>query len=165
MTDADSFDVLKPDADAFRNYYSAEADESPTAEMVEKANIMGLTVPEMTVLMGGMRALGANADDGSHGVLTDEPGTLTNDFFVNVLDMDTKWEKAEDNKRLYVGRDRSSGEKQWTATPVDLIFVSNAELRAVSQYYASGDGQQKFLEDFVDAWTKVMRADRFDLKS
>ena len=165
MTDADSFDVLKPDADAFRNYYSDEADDSPTAEMVEKANIMGLTVPEMTVLIGGMRVLGANAEDVNHGVLTDEPGTLTNDFFVNVLDMSTEWDKAEDAQGLYVGRDRQSGEKQWTATPVDLIFVSNAELRAVTQYYATDDAQQKFLEDFVDAWTRVMRADRFDLKS
>jgi catalase-peroxidase len=112
-----------------------------------------------------MRALGANAEDVDHGVLTDEPGTLTNDFFVNVLDMDTRWEKAEDAEGLYVGRDRDSGEKQYTATPVDLIFVSNAELRAVTQYYAAGDGQEKFLDDFVDAWVKVMRADRFNLKS
>ncbi|WP_332327803.1 catalase/peroxidase HPI [Thiohalorhabdus sp.] len=164
MTDADSFDVLKPDADAFRNYYSSEADDSPTAEMVEKANSMGLTVPEMTVLIGGMRALDANAEDVDHGVLTDEPGTLTNDFFVNVLDMSTKWEKAKDQEGLYVGRDRETGERQWTATPVDLIYVSNAELRAVTQYYATDDAQRKFLDDFVDAWVKVMQADRFDLK-
>jgi catalase-peroxidase len=165
MTNADSFEVLKPDSDPFRNYHSPEADESPTKEMVEKANLMGLSVPEMTVLIGGMRSLGANAEDVDHGVLTDEPGTLTNDFFVNVLDMSTDWKKSEESEGLYVGHDRETGERQWTATPVDLIFGSNAELRAVTQYYATDDADQKFLDDFVDAWVKVMRLDRFDLKS
>ena len=118
----------------------------------------------MTALVGGMRALGANAGGAKHGVLTDRPGTLSNDFFVNLLDMSTKWSKSADAEGIYEGRDRASGELKWTATPVDLIFGSNAELRAVAEVYASADGDEAFIRDFIAAWTKVMTADRFDLK-
>ena len=119
-----------------------------------------LSVPEMAVLVGGMRTLGANADGSNHGVFTDKPGTLSNDFFVNLLDMSTKWQPSAENEGLYVGMDRQSGEQKWTATPVDLIFGSNAELRAVAEYYALNDNDDVFVQDFVDAWTKVMNLDR-----
>jgi catalase-peroxidase len=155
--------VLEPTADAFRNYYSDAAYASPAKMMVEKADLLTLTVPEMTALVGGMRALNANAGGSSHGVFTDEPGTLTTDFYVNLLDMSTKWMKSEDSDGIYVGRDRASGEVKWTATPVDLIFGSNSELRAVAEAYAANDGREKFVNDFVAAWTKVMSLDRFDL--
>ncbi|MDZ7644904.1 MAG: peroxidase family protein [Woeseiaceae bacterium] len=129
---------------------------SPTAEMVEKANLLTLTVPEMTVLVGGMRALDANAYGSDHGVFTDEPGTLTNDFFVNLLDMDTEWTKSDDAEGIYEGRDRQSGELKYTATPVDLIFGSNLELRAVAQAYGASDADELFVNDFVDAWVEVI---------
>jgi catalase-peroxidase len=163
MTDAASFEPLEPKADAFRNYYSDDSRLPPTEAMVERANLLTLTVPEMTVLVGGMRSLGANAHGSDHGVFTDEPGTLTNDFFVNLLDMSTEWSKSEESEGLYVGRDRQTGELQYTATPVDLIFGSHSELRAVAQAYAASDGDELFVNDFVDAWVKVMRNDRFDL--
>ena len=163
MTDAASFDVLEPRADAFRNFYSDGAYGSPNDMLVEKADLLSLTVPEMTALVGGMRALGANANGSKHGLLTDNPGQLSNDFFVNLLDMATQWSKAEDADGIYEGRDRATGELKWTATPVDLIFGSNSELRAVAEVYASAGGSEQFVRDFVAAWTKVMTADRFDL--
>ena len=163
MTDVQSFAVLEPTADAFRNYYSDASYASPAKMMVEKADLLTLTIPEMTALVGGLRALNANSGQASHGVLTDEPGTLTNDFFVNLLDMATKWSKSAAAEGTYEGRDRATGELKWTATSVDLIFGSNSELRAVAEAYASVDGEQQFVNDFVAAWTKVMSLDRFDL--
>ncbi len=164
QTDAESFEPLEPTADAFRNYYGEGNRLSPTEMLVDRADLLGLTVPEMTALVGGMRALDANTDGVEHGVFTDEPGTLSNDFFVNLLDMSTEWSQAEDAKGLYKGRDRDSGEVKWTATPVDLIFGSNAELRAVAEAYGASDGEEEFVRDFVDAWVKVMQADRFELE-
>jgi catalase-peroxidase len=163
-TDVKSFAVLEPKADAFRNYYSADSYGSPTEMLVEKADLLGLTVPEMTALIGGLRVLGANAGGSSHGVLTGNPGILSNDFFVNLLDIGTVWSKSDSNEGVYEGHSRSNGELQWTATSVDLIFGSNSELRALSEVYASEDGADKLVNDFVAAWSKVMQADRFDLK-
>lgn len=163
QTDVNSFAVLEPNADAFRNYYSDQAYGSPTEMLVEKADLLTLTIPEMTVLVGGMRSLNANSGQNQQGVFTDSPGTLSNDFFVNLLDMSTKWEKSEDGEGIYEGRDRNTGELKWTASSVDLIFGSNSELRAVAEVYASDDGGEKFAKDFVDAWSKVMTLDRFDL--
>ena len=160
MTDAHSFAVLEPTADAFRNYYSDKSYTSPMEMMVDKADLLTLTVPEMTVLVGGMRALDANAGQSKHGVLTDKPGTLNNDFFVNLLDMSTQWQKSEKSPGVYEGLDRASGKQKWTATSVDLIFGSNSELRAVAEVYAANDGKEKFVNDFVAAWTKVMNLDR-----
>jgi catalase-peroxidase len=162
MTDVHSFAVLEPTADAFRNYYSERSYGSPTKMLVEKADLLTLTVPEMTVLVGGMRALGANAGGSRHGVLTDTPGVLSNAFFVNLLDMSTKWKRSSRHEDVYEGYDRRTGKLKWTATPVDLIFGSNSELRAVAEVYASDDAREKFVRDFVDAWTKVMNLDRFD---
>ena len=161
MTDVNSFDLLELKADAFRNYYSADSYRSPTEMMVDRADQLNLTIPEMTVLIGGMRALGANTDGSSHGVFTDKPGTLTNDFFVNLLDMSTVWQKAGEG--MYEGVDRKSGKVKYTATPVDLIFGSNSELRAIAEAYAYDDSKQLFVNDFIAAWTKVKQADRFEL--
>jgi catalase-peroxidase len=163
QTDTMSFAFLEPIADGFRNYYK-EQRLSPVVMMVERANMLTLTVPEMTALTGGMRALNANAGETKHGVFTDRPGTLTNDFFVNLLDMSTVWSKSEKSESIYEGRDRATGKVKWTATPVDLAFGSSAELRALAEVYAASDGQQKFVNDFVKAWDKVMTLDRFDLK-
>jgi catalase-peroxidase len=163
MTDVKSFAVLEPTADAFRNYYSTASYASPARMMVEKADLLTLTVPEMTALVGGMRVANANTGQSAHGVFTDTPGTLSNDFFVNLLDMSTTWSKSADHEGIYEGRDRSTGELKWTATPVDLVFGSNSELRAVAEAYAATDGEEKFISDFVAAWTKVMSLDRFDL--
>ena len=163
QTDVESFAVLQPAADGFRNYYGPGLALSPAEALVDRANMLTLSVPEMTVLVGGMRALNANAGQSSHGVFTTRPGTLSNDFFVNLLDMSTKWNKSASTDGIYEGRDRATGKLKWTATPVDLIFGSNAELRAVAEVYASSDGQQEFVRDFIDAWTKVMNNDRFDL--
>ena len=160
MTDVEAFAVMEPQADGFRNYFSEESRLSPTDSLVDKADLLTLSVPEMTVLAGGMRSLDANVDGADHGVFTDRPGTLSNDFFVNLLDMSTRWAPSENNEGLYEGRDRQSGELKWTATPVDLIFGSNAELRAVAEYYALSDNDDKFVSDFVAAWTKVMNLDR-----
>jgi len=162
MTDVKSFAALKPAADGFRNYYSSEAYASPAEMLVEKANLLSLTVPEMTVLVGGMRSLDANTGGLGHGVFTDRPGALTNDFFVNLLSMSNSWSKSS-VEGVYEGRDRKTGELKWTATPVDLVFGSNSELRAVAEVYASADGSQKFVRDFVAAWSKVMKLDRFDI--
>ena len=164
MTDVNSFALLEPTADAFRNYYSDTAYGTPTKMLVEKADLLTLTVPEMTALVGGMRALGANTGGSKHGVLTDKPGTLNNDFFVNLLDMSTRWEKSSGAESVYNGVDRKTGKPKWTATPVDLVFGSNSELRAVAEAYASSDGEKQFVNDFVAAWTKVMTLDRFDLE-
>jgi catalase-peroxidase len=161
MTDAESFAVLEPKADAFRNYYDEGACGSETDMLVEKADLLALTVPEMTALVGGMRSLGANAGGTKHGVFTDKPGQLSNDFFVNLLDMSTRWAPGDDG--VYNGIDRDSGELKFTATAVDLVFGSNAELRAVAEVYASKDGEKKFIDDFVKAWTRVMNNDRFDI--
>jgi catalase-peroxidase len=160
QTDLEAFAVLEPKADGFRNYYSNEACLPPTESLVDKADLLRLT--EMTVLVGGMRALDANTGGSKHGVFTKRPGTLVNDFFVNLLDMSTKWSKS-DEEGVYQGRDRATGELKWTATSVDLIFGSNAELRAVAEVYAQADGDEQLVQDFVDAWTKVMTLDRFDL--
>lgn len=160
-TDVNSFAVLEPKADGFRNYYSKEARLSPAEMLVDKANLLKLSVPEMTVLVGGLRALDANAGGVKHGVFTANPGTLTNDFFVNLLDMSTVWSKAS-SEGLYEGHDRKSGKVKWTATPVDLVFGSNSELRAVAEYYAGDDAKEKFAKDFVKVWAKVMELDRFD---
>ena len=162
QTDVKSFAVLEPKADGFRNYYDGESKLSPAEALVEKANLLNLTVPEMTVLVGGLRALDANYGHSANGVLTSKPGTLNNDFFVNLLTMDTKWNKAPGVEGLYEGRDRSSGELKWKATPVDLVFGSNSELRAVAEVYAANDSREKFVKDFVAVWTKVMNLDRFD---
>lgn len=161
MTDIASFEVLEPKADAFRNYYDEEAYGSPVDMLVEKADLLGLTVPEMTALIGGMRVLAANSGNTRHGVFTDRPGKLSNDFFVNLLDMSTRWQPAK-TAGLYEGLDRSSGKLKWTATPVDLVFGSHAELRAVAEAYAAADGEKEFIRDFVDAWVKVMNNGRFD---
>jgi catalase-peroxidase len=163
MTDVESFGVLQPKADGFRNYFSEGAYRSPADMLVDKANLLTLTVPEMTALVGGMRALDANTGGADHGVFTDQPGALSNDFFVNLLSMDTKWSPSEKDAGIYEGRDRTSGELKWTATPVDLVFGSHAELRAIAEVYGAGDGEAKFVSDFVDAWTKVMNLDRFDM--
>jgi catalase-peroxidase len=163
QTDVVSFAVLEPTADGFRNYYVKDAYQSPAESLVDRANKLTLTVPEMTVLVGGLRVLNANEGQTAYGVFTDRPGALTNDFFVNLLDMSYKWEKSTTSEGVYEGHDRKTGTLKWTATPVDLVFGSNSELRAVSEVYASSDGQQKFVADFVKAWTKVMTLDRFDL--
>jgi catalase-peroxidase len=164
QTDVESFKVLEPAADGFRNYYTTTAGVSPAVALVDRANKLTLTVPEMTVLVGGLRALNANAGGSTHGVFTSRPGTLSNDYFVNLLDMGTKWSKSAKADDLYEGHDRKTGALKWTATPVDLVFGSNAELRAVAEVYASADGKEKFVKDFVSAWTKVTNLDRFDLR-
>jgi len=166
QTDVNSFAQLEPTADGFRNYFdvSDHNTASPAEMLVEKADTLTLTVPEMTVLIGGLRVLNANTDASSHGVFTDKPGTLSNDFFVNLLDMSTQWTKSANQEGIYEGKNRSNGALRWTATPVDLIFGSNTELRAVAEVYGSNDATEKFTTDFVNAWTKVMTLDRFDLK-
>lgn len=164
MTDVNSFSFLEPKADAFRNYFGKDNRLSPAQMMVDKADQLTLTVPEMTVLIGGLRTIGANYDGSEHGVLTDQPGTLNNDFFVNLLTMDNEWKKSENSEAVYEGYDRKTGELKFTASPVDLIFGSNSELRAVSEVYAMSDANEKFVNDFVQAWAKVMQLDRFDLK-
>ena len=161
QTDVQSFAYLEPTADAFRNYYRTSYG-TPTEMLVEKADLLTLTAPEMTVLLGGMRALNANSGGSKHGVLTSNPGTLSNDFFVNLLDMSTTWRKSKQDG-IYEGVDRASGKVKYTATPVDLIFGSNSELRAITETFASSDGNEKFVQDFIKAWSKVMMLDRFEL--
>ncbi|MEM9798850.1 MAG: catalase/peroxidase HPI, partial [Planctomycetota bacterium] len=163
MTDAASFDVLEPHADGFRNYMTDDARLTPAEMLVDRANQLTLTAPEMTVLVGGLRSMGVNHSGTKHGVFTDDAGALSNDFFVNLLDMRTKWQVAEDGSDQFTGMDRATGDARWTATSVDLIFGSNSELRAVAEVYGTRDGGEKFLRDFVAAWTKVMELDRFDL--
>tara|TARA_B100000609_G_C17222877_1_gene441876 strand:- start:12459 stop:14792 length:2334 start_codon:yes stop_codon:yes gene_type:complete len=164
MTDVASFQYLKPAADGFRNYWSKEAKGKPQEQLVDRADMLKLTVPEMTLLVGGLRVLGTNYKGSKHGVFTKRPGVLTNDFFVNLVDMDIKWKKKSGGAHpIYVGTSRTSGKVKWTATNIDLIFGANAQLRAVTEVYASDDAKAKFVKDFVKVWTKVMRLDRFDL--
>ncbi|NCW69677.1 MAG: catalase-peroxidase, partial [Marivivens sp.] len=163
QTDAESFDPLEPLTDGFRNYQQRQFSASAEELLVDKAQLLTLTAPEMTVLVGGMRALGANHGGTKHGVLTNREGQLTNDFFVNLLSMDTAWVPV-DGDQLFEGRDRKTGTAKWTATRVDLVFGSNSQLRALSEVYAQDDNAGKFVADFVKAWTKVMELDRFDLK-
>ena len=163
QTDPVSFAVLEPTADGFRNYFGTGVRRSPAEMLVDRASNLTLTVPEMTVLVGGMRVLNANEGQTQYGIFTDRPGTLTNDFFVNLLDMSYTWNKSAASEGIYEGHDRKTGTLKWTATPVDLVFGSNSELRAVAEVYASSDGQEKFVHDFVKAWTKVMTLDRFDV--
>jgi catalase-peroxidase len=162
QTDIESFAVLEPAADGFRNYLKA-AYTSPEEMLVDKAQLLTLTAPEMTVLLGGMRVLNANFGQSRHGVFTTRPGALTNDFFVNLLDMGTVWKAVSEAEDLFEGRDRATGELKWTGTRVDLIFGSHSQLRAVAEVYACGDSKEKFVKDFVAAWTKVMNLDRYDL--
>jgi catalase-peroxidase len=168
QTDADSFAVLEPTFDGLRNYLHAGQTRTPETLLVERANLLTLTAPEMAVLMGGMRALNANHKQSRLGVFTDRPETLTNDFFVNLLDMGTTWQAADSSgngasAHVFEGRDRDSGELKWTASPVDLVFGSNSQLRAIAEEYACDDSQPAFVRDFVAAWAKVTNLDRFDL--
>jgi catalase-peroxidase len=165
QTDVDSFAPLEPNADAFRNYLSGKQRLAPEELLVDRAQLLTLTAPEMTVLVGGLRVLGANAGKSTHGVLTKRPGTLTNDFFVNLLDMDTQWQSAAGAEGVYEGRDRKTKQVKWTGRRVDLIFGSHSQLRALAEVYACGDSEEKFVKDFVSAWNKVMNLDRFDLAS
>ncbi|EID15312.1 catalase/hydroperoxidase HPI(I) [Mycobacterium xenopi RIVM700367] len=164
MTDVESFSVLEPKADGFRNYLRAGEKASPEHLLVDRAYMLNLTAPEMTVLVGGMRALGANYGQTKHGVFTDRPETLTNDFFVNLCDMDNEWKVSESTENVYEVRDRATGRLKWTATAVDLVFGSNSVLRGLAEVYAADDAQEKFVQDFVAAWVKVMNLDRFDLR-
>ena len=163
QTDEESFSVLEPAADGFRNYRKAKYTVSPEQQLVDRAQLLTLTLPELAVLVGGMRALGTNADDAGHGIFTDRPGVLSNDFFVNLLDMGTNWAPTPEDGDVYEGRDRKTGERKWTATRVDLTFGSNSELRALAEVYAAADSGEKFVRDFVSAWDKVMNLDRYDL--
>ena len=162
-TDVESFAVLEPTFDGFRNYIRAGEQLPAPTLLVERAFMLNLTAPEMTVLVGGMRALNANSGQSKHGVFTKRPGTLTNDFFVNLLDMGTEWKASSSDKKVYEGHDRATGELKWTGTAVDLVFGSNSELRALAEFYAQEDSKEKFVRDFVAAWNKVMNNDRFDL--
>ncbi len=163
QTDVESFAVLEPVADGFRNYLKTKYAVSAEELLVDRAQLLTLTVPEMTVLVGGMRVLNANFGHSSHGVFTKQPETLTNDFFINLLDMSTKWKATSEDKDMFEGRDRATDKLKWTGTRVDLIFGSNSQLRALTEVYACEDSQEKFLNDFVAAWNKVMNLDRFDL--
>ena len=163
QTDVDSFAVLEPTADGFRNYLRPDEKISPETRLLDRANLLTLTAPEMTVLVGGLRALNANAGQTAHGVFTSQPEALTTDFFVNLLDMGTEWKVSEASDQVYEGRDRSTGEVKWTATAVDLVFGSHSQLRALAEVYAQDDSKEKFVRDFVAAWDKVMSLDRFDL--
>jgi len=158
-----SFAVLEPKADAFRNYLPAGEKLSPEALMLDRANLLTLTAPEMTVLIGGMRALNTGFKGSPHGVFTHRPEALTNDFFVNLLDKGTEWKASATDENVFEGRERATGEIKWTATAVDLIFGAHSQLRALSEVYASQDAREKFVRDFVAAWNKVMNLDRFDL--
>jgi catalase-peroxidase len=159
----DSFAVLEPMADGFRNYVRKGLEGAVAELLVDKAQLLRLTAPEMTVLIGGLRALDANVGRSQHGVFTGRPGTLTNDFFVNLLDMRTQWQQSAAAAGVLEGRDRATGALKWTGTVVDLVFGSNSQLRALAEVYACSDSQQKFVRDFVAAWSKVMNLDRFDL--
>jgi catalase-peroxidase len=164
QTDVESFAVLEPVADGFRNYQKTLFAVPAEALLLDKAQLLTLTAPEMTVLVGGLRALNANVEQSKHGVLTKTPEALTNDFFKNLLDMGTQWTANSEAKELYEGRDRKSGELKWTATRADLVFGSNSQLRALAEVYGSSDAQGRFVRAFVAAWDKVMNLDRFDLR-
>jgi catalase-peroxidase len=163
-TDVISFAALEPSADGFRNYYNPADERQPEALLVDRANLMKLTAPEMTALIGGMRVIGGNYDGSNNGVFTDKPGKLSNDFFVNVVDLGTAWKAVEGNNNLFEGSDRKTGDVKWTGTRTDLVFGSNTELRAIAEVYASNDGEERFVRNFVAAWSKVMNLGRFDLK-
>jgi catalase-peroxidase len=164
LTDVDSFDVLEPKADGFRNYLQVSFNVPTEELLLDRSQLLGLSAPEMTALVGGLRVLGANYGDSRHGVFTERPGQLTNDFFVNLLDMRTAWKQVDDSAdEEFVGTDRKTNEERWTATRTDLVFGSNSQLRALCEVYAASDGEEKFIADFVKAWTKVMNADRFDV--
>jgi catalase-peroxidase len=163
QTDVESFAVLEPKADGFRSYLRAGEKLPPEQLLLDRANLLTLSAHEMTVLVGGMRALNANFRGAAHGVFTDRPGQLTNDFFVNLFDPSTEWSTSASSENVYEGRDRASGEVKWTATAVDLVFGSHSILRAIAETYAYADTQERFVRDFVQAWDKVMNLDRFDL--
>jgi catalase-peroxidase len=163
QTDAASFAPLEPVADGFRNYYRSKHIMAPEEALVDKAQLLTLTAPEMTVLIGGLRVLGANVAQSTHGVFTERPETLTNDFFANLLDMSTQWQPSAGSEGVYEGRDRKTNDLKWTGTRVDLIFGSHSQLRAIAEVYACADSKEKFVKDFVAAWDKVMEADRFEL--
>jgi catalase-peroxidase len=163
QTDVESFAVLEPNADGFRNYLKGKAAVAAEQLLIDRAQLLTLTAPEMTVLVGGLRMLGTNVSGSKHGVLTTKPATLTNDFFVNLLDMRTEWKPVSNAKDVFEGRDRKTGKVKWTGTRVDLVFGSNSQLRALAEVYASTDAKEKFVQDFVAAWNKVMNLDRFDL--
>ena len=163
QTDVESFSVLEPIADGFRNYAKKKYTISAENLLIDKAQLLNLTAPEMTALVGGLRVLNANYDQAKHGVFTHHPEALTNDFFVNLLDMSTQWSPMNETKEVFEGKDRTTGKTKWTATRVDLIFGSNSELRALAEVYACEDGKEKFVRDFVGAWNKVMMADRFEI--
>ena len=163
-TDVESFAVLEPIADGFRNYQKAKYAVPPEALLIDRAQLLTLTAPEMTVLIGGLRVLNTNVGKSQHGVFTLRPEALTNDFFINLLDMRTQWQATSDAKDVFEGRDRKSGAVKWTGTRVDLVFGSNSQLRALAEVYGSSDAQQQFVRDFVTVWNKVMNLDRFDLR-
>jgi catalase-peroxidase len=163
QTDVDTFDVLEPMGDPFRNYHRQEDPLSPETRLLDRANMLKLTAPQMTVLVGGMRVLNANFGQSKHGVFTGRPETLTNDFFVNLLDMSIAWRPSASDKNVYEGRDRATGELKWTATAADLVFGAHSQLRALAEVYAGDDAKEKFVRDFVKAWINVMNVDRFDL--
>jgi catalase-peroxidase len=164
QTDVESMGFLEPVADGFRNYRRSRSSVSTEALLIDKANLLTLSAPELTVLIGGLRVLNTNFDGSKHGVFSSRPGVLTNDFFVNLLDMNTAWKATGADKELYEGSDRASGKVKWTGTRADLVFGSNSELRAIAEVYGSADAKEKFVKDFVAAWTKVMNLDRFDIK-
>tara|TARA_B100000925_G_scaffold284324_1_gene259201 strand:- start:17 stop:979 length:963 start_codon:yes stop_codon:yes gene_type:complete len=165
QTDIHSFSLLEPQADGFRNYLkNGKSNVSAEEKLIDKAQLMGLTAPEMTVLVGGMRVLDTNFDKSKNGVFTKKPGTLTTDYFVNLLDMNTTWKETNKSEQYFVGRDRKSKKKKWQGSRVDLIFGSNSQLRALAEVYACKDSSEKFVRDFISAWVKVMNSDRFDLK-
>ena len=164
QTDVDSFKVLEPLADGFRNYLKGKSSISAEALLIDRAQLLTLTAPELTVLIGGLRVLGANHGGSKLGVFTKKPGTLSNDFFVNLLDMRTTWKATSDAKDVFEARDALTDKVEWTGSRVDLVFGSNSQLRALSEVYGSADAKQKFVQDFVAAWTKVMNLDRFDLR-
>ncbi|MBN2355913.1 catalase-peroxidase, partial [candidate division KSB1 bacterium] len=164
QTDAASFAVMEPKADGFRNYRKARYAVPAEEMLLDRAQLLTLTAPELTVLIGGMRVLKTNFGGSKHGVFTKRPEALTNDFFVNLLDMNTIWKASKDDEEVFEGHDRATGELKWTGTRVDLVFGSNSQLRALAEVYACADGQVKLVQDFVKAWTKVMNLDRFDLK-
>ncbi len=163
QTDVASVAYLEPLADGFRNYRKSALPVSTEELLIDKAQLLTLTAPELTVLAGGMRVLDTNYDGSKHGVFTQRPGKLSNDFFINLLDMNTAWKAAGEDRELYIGSDRTTGQPKWTATRADLVFGSNSELRAIAEVYGSADGQDKFVKDFVAAWNKVMNLDRFDI--
>ena len=165
QTDVHSFGLLEPQSDGFRNYLNGgSSNVSAEEKLIDKAQLMGLSAPEMTVLVGGMRVLDTNYDNSKNGVFTKKPGALTNDYFTNLLDMNTTWKETDKSEQMFVGIDRKTKKTKWKGTRVDLIFGSNSQLRALAEVYACDDSQDKFIKDFISAWVKVMNADRFDLK-